>query len=73
MDIWSRKIVGFRVEERESDHLAVDMFETAFREHGIPKFVHADSGPSMRSDAVADLLSGLNVTKTPQPALRIKR
>jgi len=64
IDIWSRKIVGFRVEERESDHLAVDMFETAFRQHGTPKFVHADSGPSMRSDALAVLLSGLNVTKT---------
>ncbi|TFD04086.1 hypothetical protein [Cryobacterium sp. TMT1-66-1] len=31
-DIWSRKIVGFRVEKRESNHLAVDMFETAWRE-----------------------------------------
>ena len=64
IDIWSRKIVGFRVEDRESDHLAVDMFETAFREHGTPKFVHADYGPSMRSDALAVLLSGRGVAKT---------
>jgi transposase InsO family protein len=29
MDIFSRQIVGWRVEDREADHLAVDMFETA--------------------------------------------
>jgi len=64
IDIWSRLIVGFRVEERESDHLAVEMFQTAFRRHGTPKFVHADSGPAMRSGALADLLAAHNVTKT---------
>lgn len=64
IDIWSRKIVGFRVEERESDHLAVEMFQTAFRHHGVPKFVHADSGPAMRSNALADFLTSHNVTKT---------
>ena len=64
IDIWSRKIVGFRVEERESDHLAVEMFQTAFRHHGAPHFVHADSGPAMRSGALADFLEEHNVTKT---------
>ena len=64
IDIWSRKIVGFRVEERESDHLAVDMFTTAFRRHGVPKFVHADSGPAMRSNALADFLQAHHVIKT---------
>lgn len=64
IDIWSRKIVGFRVEEGESDHLAVEMFETAFAHHGAPEFVHADSGPSMRSGALADLCDERNVTMT---------
>ena len=64
IDIWSRKIAGWRVEERESDHLAVDMFQTAFRQDGAPQFVHADSGPAMRSGALADLLAEHNVTKT---------
>jgi transposase InsO family protein len=64
IDIWSRKIVGFRVEERESDHLAVEMFETAFRNHGVPTYVHADSGPAMRSNALAEFLEAHNVTKT---------
>ena len=64
IDIYSRKVVGWRVEERESDYLAVEMFQTAFREHGIPRFVHADSGPAMRSGALAELLAEHNVTKT---------
>ncbi|PRC48689.1 hypothetical protein C6A85_78570, partial [Mycobacterium sp. ITM-2017-0098] len=36
LDIYSRKIVGWRVEERECDDLAVDMFEASFAEHGLP-------------------------------------
>ena len=42
MDIFSRQIVGWRVEEREADHLAVEMFETAIAVHGAPQLVHAD-------------------------------
>ena len=64
IDIYSRKIVGWRVEERESDHLAVDMFQAAFDHHGTPLFVHADSGPAMRSGLLADLLAEHKVTKT---------
>ncbi|PRY63405.1 integrase-like protein [Glaciihabitans tibetensis] len=64
IDIWSRKIVGFRVEERESDHLAVEMFQAALAAHGIPNYVHADSGPAMRSTVLADLLADHNVEKT---------
>lgn len=29
-DLYSRKIVGWRVEDREADHLAVEMFAAAF-------------------------------------------
>lgn len=64
IDIYSRKIVGYRVEEREVDDLAVDMFEHAFGRHGIPDAVHADSGPAMRSTVLADLLADLGVTRT---------
>src|SRR4029077_6565019 len=39
IDIYSRKIVGWRVEERECDDLAKDMFDAAFAEHGVPQFV----------------------------------
>ena len=64
IDIYSRLIVGWRVENRENDQLAVEMFETAFQQHGAPQFVHADSGSAMRSIALANLLEKHGVTKT---------
>lgn len=64
IDIFSRKLVGWRVEEREVDDLAVEMFEHAFGQHGIPEAVHADSGPAMRSGVLKDLLVDLGVTQT---------
>ena len=64
IDIFSRKLVGCRVEEREVDDLAVEMFQDAFAQHGIPAAVHADSGPAMRSWALKDLLRDRGVTAT---------
>lgn len=64
IDIYSRKLVGCRVEDREVDQLAVDMFTDAFAEHGIPDVVHADSGPAMRSTVLKDLLGDLRITET---------
>jgi putative transposase len=64
IDIYSRMIVGWRVEERECDDLAVEMFEAAFADHGLPAVVHADSGPAMRSTVLKDLLADLEVGQT---------
>jgi transposase InsO family protein len=64
IDIFSRKLVGCRVEERESDHLAVEMFQDAFTLHGTPDVVHADSGPAMRSSLLKDLLTDYGVEQT---------
>jgi putative transposase len=64
IDIYSRKIVGWRVEEREADDLAVEMFQHAFARHGTPRAVHADSGPAMRSNALKDLLADAGVDQT---------
>lgn len=61
-DIFSRKIVGWRVEEREADHLAVDMFQTAIAEHGAPRVVHADSGAAMTSNLLRNYLNDQGVT-----------
>lgn len=55
-DIYSRLIVGWRVQDREADHLAVDMFTTAIAAHGAPQVVHADSGAAMTSNALRDYL-----------------
>ena len=55
-DIFSRQIVGYRVEEREADHLAVEMFQDAIRQYGPPHVVHADSGAAMKSGMLRDAL-----------------
>lgn len=64
MDIFSRKIVAHRVEERECDDLAVDMFERAFGRYAIPGGLHSDSGPAMRSGLLKDLLIETGVAQT---------
>lgn len=55
-DISSRQIVGYRVEDREADHLAVEMFDTAIATYGAPQVVHADSGPAMKSNQLYQAL-----------------
>lgn len=60
-DIFSREIVGWRVEDREADYLAVDLFDTAITAHGAPKIVHADNGAAMKSDLLRDCLGLHNV------------
>lgn len=64
IDIYSRKLVGWRVEDREADHLAVEMFQQAIAREGIPDVVHADSGPAMRSTLLKDYLGELGITQT---------
>ena len=64
LDIYSRKVVGYRVEDREVDQLAVDMFDDAFDAHGHPAGVHADSGAAMRSALLKDRLADLGITET---------
>lgn len=64
IDIYSRKLVGYRVEDREVDALAVQMFQDAFARHGVPDGVHADSGPAMRSNMLKELLDAHGVTRT---------
>ena len=61
IDIYSRKVVGWRVENREADHLAVDMFATAIAEYGAPRVVHADSGAAMTSNLLRDFLQEQDV------------
>lgn len=64
IDLYSRMIVGWRVEEREIDRLAVEMFQQAFATHGHPQVVHADSGAAMRSGALSDLFSARGIKRS---------
>lgn len=61
MDIYGRPIIAHRVEEREADHLAVEMFAEAIATHGPPRVVHSDSGPAMRSNRLRQFLTGHGV------------
>jgi putative transposase len=62
IDVFSRKIVAWRVEDRECDDLAKDMFTTAFTAYGTrPRVVHSDGGPSMTSKTLAVLFRDLSI------------
>lgn len=64
IDIFSRKIVAWRVEEREDKTLVTEMFEQALASHGRPHTVHADNGPSMKSDDLKYVLADHGVDMT---------
>ncbi len=67
LDVYSRKVVGWMVAQRESATLARKLIEETCAKEGITRdqlTVHADRGTSMRSKAVAFLLADLGITKT---------
>lgn len=67
MDIFSRYVVGWMVNERENAQLAEHFIGETYRKQGIKKgelTIHADRGSSMTSKPVALLLSDLGVIKT---------
>jgi putative transposase len=67
LDVFSRYVVGWMVAHRESAALAEKLIESSCRRQGIGRgqlTVHADRGSSMKSKAVALLLSDLGVAKS---------
>jgi putative transposase len=67
MDIFSRYVVGWMVAPRESAELAKRLIQESCDKHGIEPGqldIHADRGTSMKSKAVADLLTDLGVAKS---------
>jgi putative transposase len=67
LDIYSRYVVGWMVALREAASLAQKLIEETCAKQRIPKgqlTVHADRGPSMRSQVVAHLLADLGITKS---------
>lgn len=62
IDVFSRMIVAWRVETREDDDLAREMFETAFTSHGArPRIIHSDGGPAMTSNTLTGLFRELGI------------
>lgn len=67
LDIFSRYTVGWMLADCESSCLAKQLIETSCVNQNINKkelIIHADRGASMKSKAVAHLLSDLGVTKS---------
>ena len=67
IDIFSRRVVGWCVADRESATLFAALFEDATTKNPAPKgqlTLHADRGGPMRAKATALLLADLGVTKS---------
>lgn len=65
LDLFSRLIVAWRLEDREDDQLAKDMFTNAFTRHGgHPLVVHSDGGSSMMSNALAELYTDTGIARS---------
>ncbi|KRE44148.1 IS3 family transposase [Knoellia sp. Soil729] len=66
LDVFSRYVVGWRVEEVEDDDLAKAMFEQAITGQGgtVPRIVHSDGGSSMMSSTLAELYRDLGITRS---------
>ena len=67
LDVFSRYVVGWTVQHRESAAVAEQMIAQAVSQQGIERnqlTIHADRGSAMRSKPVAFLLADLGITKT---------
>lgn len=67
VDVFSRYVVGWRLEHRENAVLAEELFSEAIaREHVDPSqlTVHADSGPAMKSKSLSQLFADLSITRS---------
>ncbi len=61
-DVFSRKCVGWRLEQRERDELAADLVQTSVdAEDATPHTLHADGGPSMTSNVLRERLALLGI------------
>jgi len=67
LDVFSRYVVGWTIDEVESAEIAHDLIAWACQQQGIAKgelTLHADNGSPMKSIPVAHLLEQLGVTKS---------
>jgi putative transposase len=67
LDVFSRYVVGWTVQQKESGTVAEQLIAQAVAQQQITRgelTLHADRGSSMRSKPVAFLLADLGVTKT---------
>jgi len=62
LDIWSRKIVGWEIHNRETPELASQCFERIVARHGArPQYLHSDNGNPMKGLSMLVTLFSLGV------------
>lgn len=62
IDLFSRKVVGWTLEQSENPELARNLFARVIRDTGFsPRFVHADNGGPMRGLTLVAFLTNLNI------------
>jgi putative transposase len=67
LDIYSRGIVNWRIEDHESAELARELMDGAITKEGVDPnqlTIHADNGASMASHSVAEFLATLDFAET---------
>ena len=67
LDIYSRRVVGWRVADAETAALFRPLFDDAIQKHNVPPgqlTLHADRGGPMKAKATAFLLADLGVTRS---------
>lgn len=67
LDIFSRRVVGWTVEQTESAHHFKRLFQNAMTRHAVPRdqlTLHADRGAPMKAKATASMLIDLGVLRT---------
>ncbi|TQJ14032.1 IS3 family transposase [Yimella lutea] len=62
IDLYSRYVVGYRVEHVEDHRFTQELFNNAFTaQQGTPQVIHADNGGVMRAGTVRELLATMHV------------
>ena len=65
LDLYDRSIVGWSIEETESDEHATQLFRRLTRDRKVyPKIVHADNGHPMRGVTLAVFLDSLMISRS---------
>lgn len=65
IDIYDRTLIGWTIEETESEEHACRLFSRAMRNHGVcPEIVHADNGNAMRGVTLGVFLDNLKISRS---------
>ncbi|GAB1433737.1 hypothetical protein MASR2M29_23680 [Spirochaetota bacterium] len=65
IDLYSRDIVGWSVEDYESEEFSIRLFERIMRKQKVvPKLIHADNGGPMRGASLGAFLDSLCISRS---------